>query len=70
MTRTWLLAYWTVATLAVFRLLGHSEARPAEPVCGIKRTEYRLAVFGFEWSRKVRETPMSLMDCGTAGGRR
>lgn len=67
MTRTWILAYWTVATLAVFRLLGHSERHPVESECGIRRTEYRLAILGFEWTKKVRETPMLLKDCGPAG---
>lgn len=63
MTRTWIVAYWTVATLVVFRLMGHSEPRVREPVCGITRTEYRVAILGVEWSKKVRETPVLFASC-------
>ena len=74
MTRTLVLAYWTVAAVAVIRIIGHSEG-PAGPECSMKRTEYRIAILGVEWVKSVRETPMTFLDCpagrrdgGTAGG--
>jgi hypothetical protein len=72
MTKTWLAAYWTVAMVAVFRMIGHPEPRAVEPACAIRRTEYHLAILGFEWSKKVRETPMLMVTCPTPpadGGR-
>ena len=76
MTRTWVLAYWTVAAVAVIRIIGHSEG--AGPECSMKRTEYRIAILGVEWVKSVRVTPMTFASCqvdaagrrvgGTAGG--
>jgi len=70
MGRTWIFAYWAVATLAVFRLTGHSQARAVEPACGVKRTDYRVAILAFEWSKKVREMPVMPGECdGHSTGR-
>ena len=65
MTRTLVLAYWTVAAVAVIRIIGHSES-PGGPECSMKRTEHRIAILGVEWVKSVRETPMLLAGCPSA----
>lgn len=74
MTRTLVLAYWTVAAVAVIRIIGHSDV-PAGAECSIRRTEYRIAILGVEWERTVRVAPSALANCpadrrigGSAGG--
>lgn len=73
MTRTWIVGYWTVAAVAVFRILGHSDTS-STATCSLKRTESRVQILGIEWVKSVRETPMPFEACrmdraGTAGRR-